>query len=93
MSTGAEKIKELKAAILAIDWEITDEVMDNLTRSIEPLKVQWAGKKPLLVCLQVIGTLGQYIKKAREKAHPEAIKLLPDVFATLETVITDGEHG
>ncbi|MCK9295706.1 MAG: hypothetical protein M0P70_11545 [Desulfobulbaceae bacterium] len=91
MSTGAEKIKELKAAILAIDWEITDEVMDNLTRSIEPLKVQWAGKKPLLVCLQVIGTLGQYIKKAREKAHPEAIKLLPDVFATLETVITDGD--
>ena len=34
MSTGAEKIKELKAAILAIDWEITDEVMDNLTRAI-----------------------------------------------------------
>ncbi|MEW6520024.1 MAG: hypothetical protein AB1461_11475 [Thermodesulfobacteriota bacterium] len=91
MSTGAEKIKELKAAILAIDWEITDEVMDNLTRTIEPLKEQWAGKKPLLVCLQVIGTLGQYIKKAREKAHPDAIKLLPDVFATLETVITDGD--
>ncbi|MBU0965329.1 MAG: hypothetical protein KKA54_03000 [Proteobacteria bacterium] len=89
MSTGAEKINDLKAAILAIEWEITDEVMDNLTRTIEPLKEQWAGKKPLLVCLQVIGTLGQYIKKAREKAHPDAIKLLPDVFATLETVITD----
>lgn len=89
MINGAEKIQELKAAILAIEWEITDEAMDSLTQAIRPLQAQWAGKKPLLVCLQVIGTLGQYIKKAREKAHPEAIKLLPDVFATLETVITD----
>lgn len=89
MINGAEKIQELKAAILAIEWEITDEAMDILTMAIKPLQAQWAGKKPLLVCLQVIGTLGQYIKKAREKAHPEAIKLLPDVFATLETVITD----
>ncbi|MBU4261496.1 MAG: hypothetical protein KKC76_06385 [Proteobacteria bacterium] len=89
MGNGAEKIKELKAAILAIEWEITDEAMDNLTRTIEPLKEQWVGKKPLLVCLQVIGTLGQYIKKAREKAHPDAINLLHSVFATLETVITD----
>jgi hypothetical protein len=89
MGNGAEKIKELKAAILAIEWEITDEAMDNLTRTIEPLQEQWVGKKPLLVCLQVIGTLGQYIKKAREKAHPDAINLLHSVFATLETVITD----
>ncbi|MCJ7602578.1 MAG: hypothetical protein MUO63_13900 [Desulfobulbaceae bacterium] len=89
MINGAEKIQELKAAILAIEWEITDEAMDSLTRAIEPLQAQWAGKKPLLVCLQVIGTLGKYIKKAREKAHLDAIKLLPDVFATLETVITD----
>jgi len=89
MINGAEKIQELKAAILAIEWEITDEAMDSLTRAIEPLQAQWVGKKPLLVCLQVIGTLGKYIKKAREKAHLDAIKLLPDVFATLETVITD----
>jgi len=89
MGNGAEKIKELKAAVLAIEWEITDEAMDNLTRAIEPLQEQWVGKKALLVCLQVIGTLGQYIKKAREKAHPDAIQLLHSVFATLETVITD----
>jgi hypothetical protein len=60
MINGAEKIKELKAAILAIEWEITDEAMDILTMAIKPLQAQWAGKKPLLVCLQVIGTLGQY---------------------------------
>lgn len=86
---GAEIIKELKAAILAIEWEITDEAMDNLTRAIESLQKRWAGKKPLLVCLQVLGTLGQYIKKSRERAHQDAINLLPVVFATLETVVTD----
>ena len=89
MPSGAEIIKELKAAILAIEWEITDQAMDSLLRATAPLKERWAGKKPLLVCLQVIDTLGLYIKRAREKAHPEAIKLLPAVFTALETVVTD----
>lgn len=89
MTGSAEAIKELKAAILAIEWEINDEAIHNLLRAIEPLNKLWLGQKPLLVCLQVIGTLGQYIKKAKEKAHPEAIKLLPAVFSTLEKVVTD----
>jgi hypothetical protein len=89
MPSGAEIIKELKAAILAIEWEITDQAMDSLLRATAPLKERWAGRKPLLVCLQVIDTLGLYIKRAKEKAHPEAIKLLPAVFAALETVVTD----
>jgi len=90
MPSGAEIIKELKAAILAIEWEITDQAMDSLLRATAPLKERWAGKKPLLVCLQVIDTLGLYIKRAKEKAHPEAIKLLPAVFTALETVVKIG---
>lgn len=89
MTDNAETIKELKAAILAIEWEITDEAMDNLAQAIKPLQERWVGQKPLLVCLQVIGTLGQYIKKARERAHQDAIKLLHSVFATLEKVVID----
>ncbi len=89
MIPSEEKLKELKAAVLAIEWEITDEAMESLNRAIKPLQAEWAGRKMLLVCLQVIGTLGQYIKKAKEKAHPDAIKLLPDVFTTLETVASD----
>ena len=89
MPSGAEIINELKAAILAIEWEITDQAMDSLLRATAPLKERWASRKPLLVCLQVIDTLGLYIKRAKEKAHPEAIKLLPAVFAALETVVTD----
>lgn len=84
---AAETIKELKAAILAIEWEISDAAMDNLARAITPLQAEWAGRKPRLVCLQIIATLGQYIKKARERAHQDAIKLLHSVFATLEQVV------
>ncbi len=84
---AAETIKELKAAILAIEWEISDAAMDNLARAITPLQTEWAGRKPRLVCLQIIATLGQYIKKARERAHQDAIKLLHSVFATLEQVV------
>lgn len=89
MADGAEIIKDLKAAVLAIEWEISDEGMDALIGQIGPLQQQWAGKKPLLVCLQLIRTLAQYIKKARERAHPETVKLLHSVFCTLETVVSD----
>ncbi|MFH1217138.1 MAG: hypothetical protein V1706_11620 [Pseudomonadota bacterium] len=91
MTDNAETIKELKAAILAIEWEISDEAMDNLAQAIKPLQSRWVGQKPLLVCLQVIGTLGLYVKKARERAHQDAIKLLHSVFATLEKVYVNLE--
>ncbi|MCB2180902.1 MAG: hypothetical protein KQH63_02615 [Desulfobulbaceae bacterium] len=88
MSSGDEAIKDLKAAILAIEWEINDDAILSLMNAIEPLKKELAGKKPLLVCLQVMGTLGQYIKKAKQRAHPDAIQLLPSVFAALEKAVT-----
>ncbi len=89
MSAGVEIMKELKAAVLAMEWEISDEGMDTLIAEIGPLQEEWAGKKPLLVCLQLIRTLAQYIKKARERAHPDTINLLHSVFSTLETIVTD----
>lgn len=84
-----DTLKDLKASILAIEWEINDTVMDSLLTAIEPLKTEWAGRKPLLVCLQVLGTLGTYVKKAKQRAHPEAVKMLPAVFHVLEKVITE----
>lgn len=89
VSDGVEAIQELKAAILAIEWEINDEAMETLLGSLGPLREKWAGKKAFLVCLQIMGTLGGYIKTAREKVHPDAIKLLHSVFDTLDLIITD----
>ncbi|MCK5194961.1 MAG: hypothetical protein KAQ71_14215, partial [Desulfobulbaceae bacterium] len=89
VSDGVEAIQELKAAILAIEWEINDEALETLLGSLGPLREKWAGKKAFLVCLQIMGTLGGYIKTAREKAHPDAIKLLHSVFDTLDLIVTD----
>lgn len=89
MSDGVEAIQNLKAAILAIEWEITDEALDTLLGSLEPLRERWAGQKVFLVCLQIIGTLGGYIKSAKEKAHPDATQLLHSVFDALDLVVTD----
>ena len=89
VSDGVEAIQELKAAILAIEWEINDEAMETLLGSLGPLRDKWAGKKAFLVCLQIMGTLGGYIKTAREKVHPDAIKLLHSVFDTLDLIVTD----
>lgn len=89
VSDGVEAIQELKAAILAIEWEITDEALDTVLGSLEPLREKWAGQKAFLVSLQIIGTLGGYVKTAKDKAHPDAIKLLHSVFDTLDLVVTD----
>lgn len=89
VSDGAEAIQELKAAILSIEWEISDGALDILLGSIGPLREKWAGQKAFLVCLQIIGTLGGYIKTAREKAHPDTIQLLHSVFDTLDFIVTD----
>ena len=89
VSDGVDAIQNLKAAILAIEWEITDEALDTLLGSLVPLREKWAGQKPFLVCLQIIGTLGGYIKSAREKAHPDATQLLHSVFDTLDLIVTD----
>lgn len=89
VSDGVEAIQKLKAAILSIEWEITDEALDTVLGSLVPLREKWAGQKAFLVCLQIIGTLGGYIKTAKDKAHPDAIKLLHSVFDTLDLVVTD----
>lgn len=89
VNDGVEAIQELKAAVLALEWEITDQSLDSLLGAINPLQEKWAGQKPLQVCLQIMGTLGQYVKAAKEKAHPDTIKMLHSVFDTLQLVVTD----
>ncbi|MBC8316802.1 MAG: hypothetical protein H8E41_02785 [Desulfobulbaceae bacterium] len=89
VSDGAEAIQELKAAIQTIEWEITDKAIETLIDAIGPLREKWAGQKAFLVCLQIIGTLGGYLKTARQKAHPDTTKLLHSVFDTLDLVVTD----
>lgn len=89
---GAGKAKtsplaELKKIVLSIDWEITPEALDSFLDQVRLLKEVYQGDKVILVFLQVLGSLGQYIKSSRSKVHPSTFNVLNSVFTRLNEIV------
>ncbi len=80
-------LSELKNLILSIDWEITDEVLGKLLQQIQDLNMTYEHDKTVLTFLQILSSLGVYIKKNRAKAHPKTFKTLNSVFSSLDKVV------
>ena len=80
-------LRELKTIVLSIDWEITDEVMTNFVEQIAILKDKLKDDKINLVFLQLLGSLGEYIKINKGKSHPGAFKILTSLFNELDKVV------
>ena len=73
--------------VLSIDWEITDEVLSGFLSQINDLKNVYKNEKIILMFLQLLGSLGEYIKTNRGNAHPKTFKILNSVFSRLEDVV------
>ena len=80
-------LSELKNLVLSIDWEITDEALASLLSEIDSLKKTYRQEKIVSMFLQLLASLGQYIKTNRGNAHPKTFKILNSVFARLEEVV------
>ncbi len=76
----------LKSILLSIDWEISDDILDELREEIERLRPEYEDDKAVLVFLQMLDSIGKYIKIHKANAHPEALRLLNEVFENLEAV-------
>jgi hypothetical protein len=85
--SGHYPLSELKNLILSIDWEITDEVLEKLLQQIEDLNMIYKHDKSVLTLLQILNSLGVYIKKNQAKAHPKTFKTLNSVFSSLDKVV------
>lgn len=81
-------LDELKSMVLSIDWEITDEVLRAFLSHIANLKKTYKNEKIILMFLQLLGSLGEYIKTNRGNAHPKTFKVLNSVFARLEDIVS-----
>ncbi len=79
---------KLKAIVLGIDWEITDQDLSDLRQEVIRLEGLFAGKKPRLILLQGIGTLGAYIKLKKSNAHADAFQILHLFYESLEKIVT-----
>ena len=80
-------LAELKNLILSIDWEITDDVLQKFIQQIKDLKLTYKHDKIVLTFLQILNSLGDYIKTNRAKSHPKTFKILNSVFASLDKVV------
>ena len=80
-------LAELKNLILSIDWEITDEVLDNLILQLKDLQLTYKHDKIVMTFLQILNSLGNFIKTHRAKAHPKTFKILNSVFSSLDKVV------
>ena len=84
-------LAELKNLILSIDWEITDEVLDNLLLQLRDLQLTYEHDKIVTMFLQILKSLGSYIRTHRAKAHPKTFKILNSVFVSLDKVVLSRE--
>lgn len=84
-------LKNLKAVLLSIEWEITDSTMDGLLNEIKNVEYVYSEDKIILTFLQLLGSVGRYVKANKGRAHPEATRVINSVYDALEKVaLTEG---
>ncbi len=81
-------LRELKAAVLSLEWEITDEVISTLMTELDGLKRTCNGDQTAQVFLQLLIALGSYIRAKRGKAHPHTLDALNEVFGNFEQAVS-----
>lgn len=84
-------LTRLKSIILSLDWEINDEILQELTDEVQLLQEQWQDDKVAEVYLQGLDKIGRYIGSKGAYAHPNAIKLLLTFYYNFEK-ITSSEN-
>jgi len=81
-------LTRLKSIILSLDWEISDEILQELLDEVESLQQLWQGDKVAKVYLQGLSKIGNYLRAEGAYAHPNAIKLLLSFFYNFEKIIS-----
>jgi len=82
-------LSNLKAIVLAIDWEISDKELVRLSEEISTLEKNFSESRVRLIFLQGLGALGSYIRSAKSSAHPDAFKLFHSFYEGLERICTE----
>ena len=79
-------LTRLKSIILSLDWEINDEILQELTDELQALQQHWPDDKVAEVYLQGLDKLGRYIRSKGAYAHPNSIKLLLTFYYNFEKI-------
>ena len=84
---GSELL-DLKAIVLSIEWEISDEIMTQLLAETDRLIKIYRDNKVVYSLLKLLDSVGRYVKSKKATALPDSIKLLHSIHANLQKVVT-----
>ncbi|MCL2457565.1 MAG: hypothetical protein FWF31_01685, partial [Desulfobulbus sp.] len=87
-SEESSPLMRLKSTILSLDWEINDEILQELEDELGNLKSMWQEDKVAEVYLQGLSKIGSYIRTKGAYAHLNSIKLLLTFFYNFEKIIS-----
>ena len=87
-SEESSPLTRLKSIILSLDWEINDEILQELADELDNLQSMWQGDKVADAYLQGLSKIGNYIRTKGAYAHPNSIKLLLTFFYNFEKIIS-----
>ncbi|MFZ7126791.1 MAG: hypothetical protein ACOWWM_11625 [Desulfobacterales bacterium] len=85
---GLDPLEELRNLVMSIEWEITDEVMARFVDQIEALKAKYGKDRILVMFLQLLGSLGLYVRSYKAKAHPSSFRLIHSVYSGFDKVMS-----
>ncbi|MBW2216645.1 MAG: hypothetical protein JRF34_05560, partial [Deltaproteobacteria bacterium] len=84
-------LKELKPIVLSIDWEISDEIMSRFLDQVNSLMGIYQGDRIILMFLNLLNSVGKYIKAKKENSDADVVKLLNSSYAGLEKAVLTKE--
>ena len=77
---------EFKTVLLSLDWEISDYTLSDFLTHIDNLKTLYRNDKIEFKLIQIMESLGRYIKQNRTRTHPKAFNVLYSAFHAIEKI-------
>ena len=84
---AAADIENMKAVILAIDWEITEQTLNNFEVELSRQMERFREYNIHHTFLKIIQSIGRYVASYKAKAHADSIFFLRSVFNNFELLI------
>lgn len=85
----AVSLEKLKSVVLSIDWEITEACLTDLISETDILLPRFQEDRIPHALLRMLRAVGRYVRRHKAQAHPDAIKRIMSVFASLEKIVGD----
>jgi hypothetical protein len=87
----ASPLKNVKSVVLSLEWEISDEILEQFEEELNKVYLLYTGDKIILGFVRILRFLGRYIRVRGANSNRESINLLLSVYDQLENVMVSSE--